>query len=55
MLTDCAHILEGFNTISLDEMSSIRLMNRIDTKYLANEAQLRKLLELARDNIWSNP
>lgn len=49
MLTDCAHILEGFNTISLDEMSSIRLMNRIDTKYLANEAQLRKLLELARD------
>ena len=49
MLTDCAHILEGYNTISLDEMSSIRLMNRIDSKYLANEEQLSRLLELARD------
>ena len=48
MLTDCAHILNGFNTISLDEMSSIRLMNRIDTKYLANEQQLARLLEMAR-------
>ena len=49
MLTDCTHILEGFKTISLDEMSSIRLMNRIDSKYLANEEQLSRLLELARD------
>ena len=47
MLTDCAHILNDFNTISLDEMSSIRLMNRIDSKYLANENQLRRLLEMA--------
>lgn len=49
MLTDCAHILDGFDTISLDEMSSIRLMNRIDSKYLANEEQLTRLLELAQD------
>ena len=49
MLTDCAHILDQFNPISLDEMSSIRLMNRIDSKYLANEEQLRQLLEMARD------
>lgn len=49
MLTDCSHILEGFKTISLDEMSSIRLMNRIDSKYLANEEQLSRLLEMARD------
>ena len=48
MLTDCVHILDGFDTISLDEMSSIRLMNRIDCKYLANESQLRSLLEMAR-------
>ena len=48
MLTECVHILNGFNTISLDEMSSIRLMNRIDTKYLANEQQLVRLLEMAR-------
>jgi len=50
MLTDCAHILNGFDTISLDEMSSIRLMNRIDSKYLANEEQLGRLLELAHDD-----
>ena len=50
MLTDCAHILDGFNTISLDEMSSIRLMNRIDSKYLANEEQLARLLMLARND-----
>ena len=48
MLTDCVHILDGFDRISLDEMSSIRLMNRIDTKYLANEDQLHRLLEMAR-------
>lgn len=50
MLTDCEHILKGFDTISLDEMSSIRLMNRIDSKYLANETQLRRLLEMAHDD-----
>lgn len=48
MLTDAVHILDGFDRISLDEMSSIRLMNRIDTKYLANEDQLGRLLEMAR-------
>ena len=48
MLTDYVHIFDGFDRISLDEMSSIRLMNRIDTKYLANEQQLVRLLEMAR-------
>ena len=47
MLTDYARILERFDPISLDEMSSIRLMNRIDSKYLANEDQLSQLLEMA--------
>ena len=50
MLTDCAYILDGFDNISLDEMSSIRLMNRIDSKYLANEEQLSRLLTLAQDD-----
>ena len=49
MRTNNNQILDIFNTISLDEMSSIRLMNRIDSKYLANEDQLRRLLELAHD------
>lgn len=47
MLTKVTDILEEFNPISLDEMSSIRLMNRIDSKYLANEEQLHRLLEMA--------
>ena len=47
MLTDYVHILDRFKVISLDEMSSIRLMNRIDSKYLANEQQLARLLEMA--------
>ena len=47
MLTDYMQILERFTPISLEEMSSIRLMNRIDRKYLANEEQLRQLLEMA--------
>ena len=50
MLTDCTGILERFDPISLDEMSSIRLMNRIDSKYLANEDQLCRLLQLAKDD-----
>lgn len=48
MLTDCAYILDTFDPISLDEMSSIRLMNRIDSKYLASEEQLSRLLQMAR-------
>ena len=47
MQTDCT-ILDSFNPISLDEMSSIRLMNRIDSKYLANEEQLKQLLLMAQ-------
>ena len=50
MLTDYARILERFDPISLDEMSSIRLMNRIDSKYLANEDQLSQLLEMAQED-----
>ena len=48
MLTDYSQILDRFSPISLDEMSSIRLMNRIDSKYLANEAQLTRLLDMAQ-------
>ncbi len=47
MLTDCVQILERFAPISLEDMSSIRLMNRTDSKYLANEDQLRQLLQMA--------
>ena len=47
MLTNNHQILDRFAPISLEEMSSIRLMNRTDCKYLANEKQLESLLQMA--------
>lgn len=41
-------ILSSFERISLEEMKSVRLMNRIDTKYVTTIPVLVKLLELAR-------
>ena len=38
-------VLETFSPISLGEMDSIRLMNRIDTKYLTTTSVLVRLLE----------
>lgn len=40
-------ILQGFVPISLDEMSRVRLMNRIDTKYVTTVSYLVRLLEMA--------
>lgn len=40
-------ILQEFVPISLDEMSRVRLMNRIDTKYVTTVPQLVELLEMA--------
>ena len=36
--------LEAFTTISLSEMDSVKLMNRIDSKYLTDEATLVEIL-----------
>ena len=40
-------ILQEFVPISLDEMSRVRLMTRIDTKYVTTVPQLFELLEMA--------
>lgn len=42
-------IFHKFETISLDEMSKVRLMNRIDTKYVTTVHKIEQLLELASD------
>lgn len=42
-------ILNDMNPISLDEMKSVRLMNRIDTKYVVTEPQLLEILSRVRD------
>ena len=42
-------IVQGMRPITLDEMSAVKLMNRIDTKYLVTEQQLRDILLRIRD------
>ena len=44
MTDDILHIVQGMKPITLDEMSGVKLMNRIDTKYVVTEAQLRDIL-----------
>jgi hypothetical protein len=44
--------LSSFDVITLEEMSGIRLMNRIDTKFLVNVNQLPVLLDMARKDYY---
>lgn len=39
--------INGMNPITLDEMDSIRLMNRVDNKYLTDRSTLGRVLALA--------
>lgn len=41
-------ILSNFDPITLEEMKGIRLMNRIDTKFVTTVPRLRRLLEMAQ-------
>ena len=45
-------ILNEFDPITLDEMRGIKLMNRIDTKFVTTVPMLRQLLELAKDQYY---
>ena len=45
-------LLKEFAPISLEEMSSVKLMNRTDTKFVTNTANLRELLEMAQDDYY---
>ena len=42
--------VESFRPITLEEMDSIKLMNRIDTKYLTDEATLAQVLSDAAES-----
>jgi VTC domain. len=44
--------LAALAPITLEEMSGIRLMNRIDTKFLVNVANLPTLLEMAKEDYY---
>lgn len=50
MADGIAEILNAFEPISLSEMESVKLLNRIDTKFIVNSARLPHLLmELRND------
>ena len=45
-------VLDTYPSISLDDMQSIRLMNRLDTKFVTNREKLCELLELAKNDYY---
>ncbi len=46
-------LLARFDKITLDEMSGIRLMNRIDTKFVTTMPVLMRLLDMAKNDYWA--
>ena len=45
-------IIHLFDPITLEEMSGVKLMNRIDTKFVTTTDRLRLLLEMARQDYY---
>ena len=45
-------ILTTFDPITLEEMSSVKLMNRTDTKFVTNRQKLLQLLEMAQQDYY---
>ncbi len=45
-------LLNNFDPISLEQMSSVKLMNRTDTKFVTNTLKLCQLLEMAQDDYY---
>lgn len=45
-------LLDLFSPISLEKMSSVRLMNRIDTKYVMSSALLSEFLSFAQEHYY---
>ncbi|MBO4575096.1 MAG: polyphosphate polymerase domain-containing protein [Bacteroidales bacterium] len=45
-------ILNVMEPISLDDMSAVKMMNRIDTKYVADDLTVNKLFELIKDEYY---
>ena len=43
-------ILNQYEPITLEDMKEIRLMNRIDTKFVTTVPVLRQLLDIARED-----
>ena len=50
MAVDDFKVWERIGSITLDEMDGIKLMNRIDSKYVTDETVLERVLEAAADH-----
>lgn len=50
MAVDGFKVWERLGSITLDEMDSVKLLNRIDSKYVTDEKVLEKVLEAAADH-----
>ena len=46
-------LLQNFPAITLAEMSSVKLMNRTDTKFVTTLPQLCRLLEMAQGDYYA--
>lgn len=46
-------ILQRMSPISLDEMQTVKLMNRMDSKYLLNKEQLERLMQCAEPDFYA--
>lgn len=51
-MTDLTDILQNFSPITLAEMKEVKLMNRIDTKYMVTRARLPLILSLLKDDFF---
>lgn len=49
MISQIKHIIEQIPPISLEEMDSVKLLNRTDTKYVFSASKLPKILEEIQD------
>ena len=45
-------LINTFAPISLEQMSGVKLMNRIDTKFVTTTDRLRQLLQMARKDYY---
>ena len=45
-------LLKPFDTITLEEMKSVKLMNRTDTKFVTNTCKLYQLLKMAQQDYY---
>ncbi len=52
MMLNINDILNEMTPISLDEMSAVKLMNRVDTKYVADDLTVAKLFSLIKDDYY---